>query len=83
MRERKAFQRTFDLTERVIPEEWRREALPRAAAVKELLLLALSGHGWAQTGTLASTWRLSQHAVGDRGGPGGAGGGGEGGALRL
>ncbi len=59
VRERKSFQRTFDLAERVIPEEWHRRSLPRAEAVKELLLLALAGHGWAQTGTLAGTWRLS------------------------
>jgi uncharacterized protein YcaQ len=59
VRERKGFQRTFDLPERVIPAAIRetpeptlREALPR------LLLRAIDGHGWAQTGTLAQSWRL-------------------------
>jgi uncharacterized protein len=58
IRERRAFQRTFDLTERVIPERWRRETLDRAASLRRLLLVALGGHGWATTGTLAATWRL-------------------------
>jgi uncharacterized protein len=58
IRERRAFQRTFDLTERVIPERWRRETLDRAAALRRLLLVALGSHGWATTGTLAATWRL-------------------------
>ncbi len=58
VRERRAFQRTYDLAERVIPRAWRERALPRAEAIKELLYVALGGHGWAQTGTLASTWRL-------------------------
>jgi uncharacterized protein YcaQ len=58
IRERRAFQRTFDLTERVIPESWRRETLDRAASLRRLLLVALGGHGWATIGTLAATWRL-------------------------
>lgn len=58
IRERRAFQRTFDLTERVIPERWRRRTLDRAASLRRLLLAALGGHGWATTGTLAATWRL-------------------------
>ncbi|HXT52597.1 MAG TPA: crosslink repair DNA glycosylase YcaQ family protein [Thermoanaerobaculia bacterium] len=58
IRERRAFQRTFDLTERVIPERWRREAIDRAESLRRLLLVALGGHGWATTGTLAATWRL-------------------------
>ncbi len=58
IRERRAFQRTFDLAERVIPERWRRETLDRPAALRRLLLVALGGHGWATTGTLAATWRL-------------------------
>jgi len=59
VRERRAFQRTFDLSERVIPDEWRNAAEPPLEdAVKILLLKALEGHGWAQTGTLARTWRL-------------------------
>ena len=58
IRERRAFQRTFDLAERVIPERWRRATLDRAASLRQLLLAALGGHGWATTGTLAATWRL-------------------------
>ena len=58
IRERKNFQRTFDLSERVIPEAQRSAAVPQAEAIKTLLLQALAGHGWAQTGTLAQTWRL-------------------------
>jgi uncharacterized protein YcaQ len=58
IRERRNFQRTYDLAERVIPEELRRRPLPAAEALETLLLAALDGHGWATTGTLASTWRL-------------------------
>jgi len=58
IRERKGFQRVFDLAERVIPEEMRTRAVPYPEALKILLLRALSGHGWAQTGTLTATWRL-------------------------
>lgn len=56
IRERRGFQRSYDLTERVIPERWRRD-LPRDEALKVLLLKALEGHGWATEGTLAATWR--------------------------
>lgn len=58
IRERRHFHRVFDLTERVVPEDWRFET-PRDEALRTLLLLALQGHGWAATGTLAATWRLS------------------------
>ncbi|HEV8631251.1 MAG TPA: crosslink repair DNA glycosylase YcaQ family protein [Thermoanaerobaculia bacterium] len=58
IRERRGFQRTFDLTERVIPERWRRLRLDCASSLQRLLLTALGGHGWATTGTLAATWRL-------------------------
>lgn len=59
IRERRNFQRTYDLSERVIPEQWRTApAVPRADAWDALLLKALEGHGWAQTGTLMRTWRL-------------------------
>jgi len=58
IRERRAFQRTYDLPERVIPEQWRSARLDRAASLRRLLLAALAGHGWATTGTLAATWRL-------------------------
>jgi uncharacterized protein YcaQ len=59
IRERRNFQRTYDLTERVIPEEVRCRPLPKRDGIEALLLKALDGHGWATTGTLASTWRLA------------------------
>ena len=58
IRERSGFQRSFDLTERVIPEAARLGGMPEARALETLLLRALEGHGWATTGTLAATWRL-------------------------
>ena len=58
IRERRNFQRTYDLAERVIPDELRRRPLSTADGLEALLLAALAGHGWATTGTLASTWRL-------------------------
>jgi uncharacterized protein YcaQ len=58
IRERTNFQRTYDLAERVIPEPLRRKPLSTADGLEALLLAALDGHGWATTGTLASTWRL-------------------------
>jgi len=58
IRERSSFQRVYDLTERVIPERWRKTALARDAALEYLLLQALQGHGWAASGTLTQTWRL-------------------------
>jgi hypothetical protein len=58
IRERRNFQRTYDLAERVIPEEVRRRPLSTEDGLEALLLAALDGHGWATTGTLAATWRL-------------------------
>ena len=59
IRERRSFQRTYDLAERVIPEQWRSASeVPQEEALRVLLLKALDGHGWATTGTLARTWRL-------------------------
>jgi uncharacterized protein YcaQ len=58
IRERRNFQRTYDLAERVIPEDLRRRPLPTPDGLEMLLLAALDGHGWATTGTLAATWRL-------------------------
>jgi uncharacterized protein YcaQ len=69
IRERRGFQRTYDLTERVIPAALRERPLPAAEGLEVLLLRALSGHGWASAGTLAATWRLRnrkpeiQHAL--------------------
>jgi uncharacterized protein len=58
IRERRSFQRTYDLAERVIPEPLRRQPMPIGEAFEVLLLSALEGHGWATSGTLAATWRL-------------------------
>lgn len=58
IRNRRNFQRLFDLTERVIPAGVRAAPLPLDQALDILLLKALNGHGWATTGTLAATWRL-------------------------
>jgi len=63
IRERSNFQRVYDLTERVIPERWREDALSRGEALERLLLLGLQGHGWATTGTLTQTWRLRNIGV--------------------
>ena len=59
VRERNNFQRSFDLTERVIPESLRNTPLDDDSAMDELLIKALEGHGWSTTGTLAATWRLT------------------------
>jgi uncharacterized protein YcaQ len=58
VRERRSFQRTYDLAERVIPGKWRKDELSVAESVKRLLVKGLEGHGWATTGTLAATFRL-------------------------
>ncbi len=58
IRERKNFQRTYDLTERVIPDQVRDRRVPKEDALEILFERALAGHGWAATGTLAQTWRL-------------------------
>jgi uncharacterized protein len=58
IRERANFQRTYDLAERVIPASLREMDVPAGEALETLILLALQGHGWAATGTLARTWRL-------------------------
>ena len=58
VRERRGFQRSFDLVERVVPAELRSRRVSTEAAFDTLLLRALAGHGWASTGTLAATWRL-------------------------
>ncbi len=58
IRERRGFQRVYDLAERVIPEPLRNAPVAEEDALERLLLLALDGHGWATSGTLAATWRL-------------------------
>lgn len=62
IRERRRFQRSFDLTERVIPDALRERDMPRDQALEVLLLRALDGHGWATTSTLAQTFRLRRLA---------------------
>jgi len=59
IRERRLFQRSYDLAERVIPESARRERVGEAAALDELLLRALAVQGWASLTTLVRTWRLT------------------------
>ena len=56
--ERRGFQRTYDLAERVIPAPLRERPLPLADSLELLLLRALKAHGWATLTTLAATWRL-------------------------
>lgn len=59
IRERRRFQRSFDLPERVIPPEILIEKdVPQGRALQDLLEIALQGHGVATTGTLAQTWRF-------------------------
>jgi uncharacterized protein YcaQ len=60
IRERRKFQRTYDLAEHVIPDRWREKPVSRERAVEILVLRALAGHGWATTGTIARTFRLTQ-----------------------
>lgn len=61
IRERRNFQRTFDLAERVIPEPLRARPMPVGESMELLILRALAGHGWATTTTIIATWRLSSH----------------------
>jgi len=63
IRERRSFQRAYDLPERVIPARWREERVSKNRSIEILVLRALGGHGWAQTGTLARTFRLAQKDV--------------------
>lgn len=56
--ERRGFQRTYDLAERVIPAPLLDGPLAYQESLELLLLRALQAHGWASSGTLAATWRL-------------------------
>ncbi len=60
IRQRTNFQRSFDLTQRVIPDEVRRRPQSKRDGFETLLLKALDGHGWATTGTLSASWRLTR-----------------------
>ncbi|MCA9752770.1 MAG: YcaQ family DNA glycosylase [Gemmatimonadetes bacterium] len=61
IRERRNFQRSYDLAERVIPQALREPKVRYEHALEKLLLKGLDGHGWATTGTLSRTWRLTGH----------------------
>ncbi|HXV60676.1 MAG TPA: crosslink repair DNA glycosylase YcaQ family protein, partial [Vicinamibacteria bacterium] len=63
IRARPNFHRLYDLTERVIPDAIRREAPSRLVSISTLLSRALAMHGWAETRTLAHTWRLPRKDV--------------------
>ncbi|MCG3132951.1 MAG: hypothetical protein HMLKMBBP_00037 [Planctomycetes bacterium] len=58
IRERRGFQRCYDLAERVVPDAVRSRSVSVDAAHRELILRALAGHGWAEARTIAATWRL-------------------------
>ncbi|MEE4270193.1 MAG: crosslink repair DNA glycosylase YcaQ family protein [Thermoanaerobaculales bacterium] len=62
IRERRGFQRVYDLAERVIPEEVRSREASFSDALPVLILKALAGHGWATRATIADTWRLKGKA---------------------
>jgi uncharacterized protein YcaQ len=58
VRERRGFQKVYDLAERALPAEVREAEVPAHDAIRALILLALDGHGWADASTVAATWRL-------------------------
>lgn len=58
IRERRGFQRVWDLPERVIPADLLARSLPEEEGVRTLVLRALDGHGWAEERTLAETFHL-------------------------
>ncbi len=61
VRERRGFQRVWDLTERVIPAPLRAVDLDDRAGLCALVLAALAGQGWATTGGVIATFRLQRH----------------------
>ncbi|MCE9634247.1 MAG: winged helix DNA-binding domain-containing protein [Planctomycetes bacterium] len=58
IRERRGFQRVYDLAERVIPDDLRTADVPLHDAMRALIRLAFAGHGWADAKTVAATWRF-------------------------
>jgi uncharacterized protein YcaQ len=58
IRERRGFQRIYDLPERVISDDVRGAEVSVHDAFRALILLALDGHGWAESGTIAATFNL-------------------------
>ncbi|MCU0305125.1 MAG: winged helix DNA-binding domain-containing protein [Thermoanaerobaculales bacterium] len=63
IRERRGFQRVYDLPERVIPEDLRSAPVAASEALPALVLKALDGHGWASRATIVDTWRLRRRAA--------------------
>ncbi len=78
IRERRSFQRVYDLAERVIPDQVRSQSMTFDEALPKLVLKALDGHGWARPGTIADTWRLKGRGGAHRGRSRSARGGGRG-----
>lgn len=60
IRERRNFQRLYDLPERVYPEEVRRQSVSTPEAIRRLVLLSLDGHGFAGQKTIVDTFRLNR-----------------------
>ena len=60
IRERRSFQRAYDLAERVIPADVHGRSLSKKEGLETLLLRALSGHGWATPGTLSADLEAAQ-----------------------
>jgi len=56
VRERRGFQRIWDLPERVLPAEVLRREIPEEEAMRSLVLRAFEGHGWAEERTVRNTW---------------------------
>jgi uncharacterized protein YcaQ len=63
IRERCAFQRVYDLPERVVPDDLRSVPVAVAEALPALVEKALDGHGWASRSTILDTWRLRRRAA--------------------
>jgi uncharacterized protein YcaQ len=63
IRERRSFQRIYDLPERVFPAEVRAQSVTFEEALPKLIIKALDGHGWATRGTIAETWRLKNRGA--------------------
>ena len=61
IRERRNFQRVFDLTENVIPETHRKSVSVKDS-LDTLSLIALKTHGWATDGTINATWRFKNRS---------------------
>ena len=70
IRERRSFQRSYDLAERVIPASGSTRSATTAEALRARCCCGRSpATAGPPTGTLAQTWRLRRPASRDRGGP--------------